>query len=93
MGRVGFVAVILILVWLRVVPRIHGIDLLALAGIHIGAVQAGDVVLVRPDGVGVFLAAFGPLNPVLAALIHGSSELLSILNSARLLPGTRASRV
>jgi len=38
------------------------------------------------DSVGVALAAFGMLNPVLAALIHVSSELLFILNSARLLP-------
>jgi len=38
------------------------------------------------DSVGVALAAFGFLNPVLAALIHVSSELLFILNSARLLP-------
>jgi heavy metal translocating P-type ATPase len=38
------------------------------------------------DAVGVLLAAFGLLNPVLAALIHVSSELLFILNSARLLP-------
>jgi Cd2+/Zn2+-exporting ATPase/Cu+-exporting ATPase len=37
------------------------------------------------DSVGVALAAFGFLNPVLAALIHVSSELLFILNSARLL--------
>jgi heavy metal translocating P-type ATPase len=39
------------------------------------------------DGAGVGLAAFGMLNPVLAALIHVSSELLFIGNSARLLPG------
>lgn len=38
------------------------------------------------DGAGVCLAAFGMLNPVLAALIHVSSELLFIGNSARLLP-------
>jgi cation transport ATPase len=38
------------------------------------------------DGAGVCLAAFGLLNPVLAALIHVSSELLFIANSARLLP-------
>jgi len=38
------------------------------------------------DGVGVLLAAFGMLNPVFAALIHVSSELLFIGNSARLLP-------
>lgn len=37
------------------------------------------------DGVGVGLAALGYLNPVLAALIHVSSELVFILNSARLL--------
>jgi len=38
------------------------------------------------DSVGVTLAAFGLLNPVMAALIHVSSELLFISNSARLLP-------
>jgi len=38
------------------------------------------------DGAGVCLAAFGLLNPVFAALIHVSSELLFIGNSARLLP-------
>jgi Cd2+/Zn2+-exporting ATPase/Cu+-exporting ATPase len=42
------------------------------------------------DSVGVLLAAFGFLNPVLAAIIHVSSELLFILNSARLLPRSRA---
>ncbi len=38
------------------------------------------------DGAGVLLAALGFLNPVLAALIHVTSELLFIGNSARLLP-------
>lgn len=38
------------------------------------------------DTVGVGLAAFGFLNPLLAAFIHVSSELAFILNSARLLP-------
>jgi len=38
------------------------------------------------DGVGVGLAAFGLLGPVLAAFIHVASELAFILNSARLLP-------
>jgi Cd2+/Zn2+-exporting ATPase/Cu+-exporting ATPase len=37
------------------------------------------------DAAGVGLAAFGFLNPVLAALIHVTSELIFILNSARLL--------
>lgn len=38
------------------------------------------------DSVGVGLAAFGLLNPILAAFIHVSSELVFILNSARLFP-------
>jgi Cd2+/Zn2+-exporting ATPase/Cu+-exporting ATPase len=42
------------------------------------------------DGAGVLLAAFGFLNPLLAAFIHVSSELAFILNSARLLPSRRA---
>jgi Cd2+/Zn2+-exporting ATPase/Cu+-exporting ATPase len=41
------------------------------------------------DGLGVFLAALGFLNPLLAAFIHVSSELVFILNSARLLPSIR----
>lgn len=36
------------------------------------------------DGAGVMLAAFGFLNPLLAAFIHVTSELIFILNSARL---------
>jgi Cd2+/Zn2+-exporting ATPase/Cu+-exporting ATPase len=44
------------------------------------------------DGVGVGLAAFGLLNPLLAALIHVVSELIFILNSARLLPAVAGSR-
>ena len=38
------------------------------------------------DSIGVGLAAFGFLNPPLAAFIHVSSEMTFILNSARLLP-------
>ena len=38
------------------------------------------------DSIGVGLAAFGFLNPLLAAFIHVSSEMTFILNSARLLP-------
>jgi P-type Cu+ transporter len=38
------------------------------------------------DSIGVSLAAFGFLNPLLAAFIHVSSEMAFILNSARLLP-------
>jgi P-type Cu+ transporter len=38
------------------------------------------------DGAGVLLAACGLLHPIYAALIHVVSELVFILNSARLLP-------
>jgi len=38
------------------------------------------------DSVGVGMAGFGFLNPLLAAFIHVTSELAFILNSTRLLP-------
>ncbi len=38
------------------------------------------------DAVGVGLAAFGLLPPLVAAFIHVGSEMAFILNSARLLP-------
>ena len=38
------------------------------------------------DALGIGLAAFGFLNPLIAAFIHVVSELVFILNSARLLP-------
>lgn len=38
------------------------------------------------DAIGIALAAAGFLNPLLAAFIHVASELVFILNSARLLP-------
>jgi heavy metal translocating P-type ATPase len=38
------------------------------------------------DVIGIGLAAFGFLNPLLAAFIHVSSELAFILNSTRMLP-------
>jgi Cd2+/Zn2+-exporting ATPase/Cu+-exporting ATPase len=41
------------------------------------------------DLVGIGLAAFGLLNPLMAAFIHVASELAFILNSARLLPSRR----
>ena len=49
-------------------------------------IMANFVGTVAVDSVGVLLAALGFLNPVFAALIHVFSELLFILNSARLLP-------
>jgi P-type E1-E2 ATPase len=42
--------------------------------------------------IGVGLAAFGLLNPLVAALIHVVSELAFILNSARLLPAVSHDR-
>jgi P-type Cu+ transporter len=42
------------------------------------------------DGLGIGLAAFGLLNPLLAAFIHVASELAFILNSTRLLPARAA---
>jgi heavy metal translocating P-type ATPase len=41
------------------------------------------------DALGIVLAAFGLLGPLLAAFIHVSSEMTFILNSARLLPSSR----
>lgn len=38
------------------------------------------------DAAGMVLAGFGLLNPLLAAFIHVASEMVFILNSARLLP-------
>jgi len=39
------------------------------------------------DGLGIGLAMFGLLGPLLAAFVHVTSELAFMLNSARLLPG------
>jgi heavy metal translocating P-type ATPase len=44
------------------------------------------------DSVGVGMAAFGFLNPLLAAFIHVTSELAFILNSTRLLPRSSEAR-
>ena len=44
------------------------------------------------DAIGIGLAAFGFLNPLLAAFIHVSSEMAFILNSARLLPPISSTR-
>jgi P-type E1-E2 ATPase len=44
------------------------------------------------DALGVALAAVGVLSPLLAAVIHVSSEMAFILNSARLVPSGSAWR-
>jgi heavy metal translocating P-type ATPase len=43
------------------------------------------------DSIGIVLAGFGLLNPLLAAFIHVTSELAFILNSTRLIPAHRTS--
>jgi len=48
---------------------------------------AGTLVV---DVLGIGLAAFGLLGPLLAAFVHVASELAFLLNSARLLPSPRA---
>ncbi|KRL38984.1 heavy metal translocating P-type ATPase [Liquorilactobacillus uvarum] len=45
---------------------------------------AGTIVI---DSVGMLLAGFGILTPLVAAIIHVGSESIFILNSARLIPG------
>ena len=44
------------------------------------------------DSIGVGMAAFGLLNPLLAASVHVVSELVFILNSTRLLPSESKAR-
>ena len=51
-----------------------------------GIIWANFVGTIVVDALGIGLAAFGFLNPLLAAFIHVASELMFILNSARLLP-------
>ena len=71
-----------------------GNDLVRFAEVLKGARRCRKIIMANfagtlgVDSVGVLLAAFGLLNPVLAALIHVTSELLFILNSARLLPAS-----
>jgi cation transport ATPase len=45
------------------------------------------------DAAGIALAAFGFLNPLIAAFIHVASELVFISNSARLLPAPVSRRI
>jgi heavy metal translocating P-type ATPase len=53
-------------------------------------IWANFVGTIGVDTLGIGLAAFGLLNPLLAAFIHVASEMTFILNSARLLPGRDA---
>jgi heavy metal translocating P-type ATPase len=51
-----------------------------------GIIMQNFVGTLAVDSIGVGMAAFGFLNPLLAAFIHVSSEMAFILNSTRLLP-------
>ncbi|MGA7766921.1 MAG: cation-translocating P-type ATPase [Candidatus Sulfotelmatobacter sp.] len=51
-----------------------------------GIIMQNFVGTLAVDSVGVGMAAFGFLNPLLAAFIHVTSEMAFILNSTRLLP-------
>jgi P-type E1-E2 ATPase len=44
------------------------------------------------DAVGVVLAAMGLITPLVAAVVHVSSEMAFILNSARLVPASSLTR-
>ena len=59
---------------LRIARRCHGVIMQNFTGTLV------------VDSIGVGMAAFGLLNPLLAAFIHVTSELAFILNSTRLLP-------
>jgi len=50
-----------------------------------GVIMQNFVGTIAVDTVGIALAAFGILNPLLAAFIHVASELTFILNSTRML--------
>jgi heavy metal translocating P-type ATPase len=58
-----------------------------------GIIMQNFVGTLAVDSVGVGMAAFGLLNPLLAAFIHVTSEMAFILNSTRLLPGAVARQV
>jgi P-type Cu+ transporter len=51
-----------------------------------GIIMQNFVGTLLVDSIGMGMAAFGFLNPLLAAVIHVVSELAFILNSTRLLP-------
>ncbi len=62
------------------------VDTLRVARRCRGIIMQNFVGTLVVDSIGVGMAAFGFLNPLLAAFIHVSSEMAFILNSTRLLP-------
>jgi heavy metal translocating P-type ATPase len=67
------------------------VDTLRVARSCRGIIMQNFVGTLVVDSIGVGLAAFGFLNPLLAAFIHVASEMAFILNSTRLLPRTSQS--
>ena len=65
------------------------VDTVRLARRTRGVILQNFVGTIGVDLVGIGLAAFGLLGPLLAAVIHVGSELAFILNSARLVPAPR----
>ncbi len=61
-------------------------DLIELARRCRGVILFNFAGTILVDAAGMGMAAFGLLSPILAALVHVTSELFFILNSARLLP-------
>jgi heavy metal translocating P-type ATPase len=68
------------------------VDTLAVAKRTRGIIWQNFAGTLTVDTIGMGLAAIGMLGPLLAAFIHVSSELVFILNSARLLPGRATNR-
>lgn len=62
------------------------VEMLAVAKRTRGIIWQNFAGTIGVDTLGIALAAFGFLNPLLAAGIHVVSEMVFILNSARLLP-------
>ncbi|MRT31085.1 cation-translocating P-type ATPase [Herbaspirillum sp. CAH-3] len=62
------------------------VDMLVIARRTRRIIWANFAGTIGVDLLGIGLAAFGLLNPLVAAFIHVASELTFILNSARLLP-------
>ena len=62
------------------------VDTLQVARRCRGIIMQNFVGTLVVGSIGVGMAAFGLLNPLLAAFIHVTSELAFILNSTRLLP-------
>ncbi len=60
-------------------------DMIKMSRTAYGTIMQNFYGTVAIDGLGVFLAFIGLLNPLLAALIHTSSEFVFIMNSAKLI--------